>query len=188
MNYETYKALFDTLKSSNEAPYDDAYYQNYLVMNQRRFQRAEKNFQLSEALLSEIKSISKAEKWVVISEPWCGDAAHLLPVIHNISLQNSLIEFDIELRDVTPFRIEQFLANGTKSIPVFIRYDEKMNYISHWGSRPKVLSDLIADMKSKGAVKEEFVAFAQNWYHHHLVESMNLEMQEFFKSTVLATQ
>lgn len=185
MNYETYKTLFTSLQSSTVAPYDDAAYQNYLVMNQRRFQRAEKNFQLSEELLTEIKNISKPEKWVVISEPWCGDAAHLVPVIHNISLQNPLIEFDIELRDVAPFRIDQFLSNDTKSIPVFIRYDEQLNYISHWGSRPKVLSELITDMKSKGAVKEEFVAFAQNWYHHNLVESMNAEMLEFFKVPVL---
>jgi hypothetical protein len=47
----------------------------------KRMQRVLKTFKISEELQETIKSIDQPQTWLVLSEAWCGDAAHSVPAM-----------------------------------------------------------------------------------------------------------
>ena len=60
---------------------------------------------------------------LVLAEGWCGDAAQILPVINKIAEYSSLIDLKVVCRDENPELMDQFLTNGSKSIPKVIIID-----------------------------------------------------------------
>lgn len=180
MNYNNYSALFQTLQTEQPEPYNNPDYLHYLQMNQRRSKRAETLNVFTEDQVNKIKALKEVQKWVVITEHWCGDAAHSVPLMNAIAQQNENIDLTVEFRDAEPFRINDFLTNGTKSIPILVQYDVHGNYLNHWGPRPKELSEAINALKAEGKTKEEFITFAQNWYHKDAGKSTVHEIIELF--------
>lgn len=53
----------------------------------------------------------------MITEGWCGDAAQILPFINKISELNEKIELKLVLRDQHPEVMDEFLTDGSRSIP-----------------------------------------------------------------------
>ena len=96
---------------------------NYTVLNDRRMRRWDKLFKLTEAQLDPIKKLNQKINWLVLTESWCGDAAHTLPVMNKIAEQTENINFSIVLRDDHPQLMDAFLTNGNKSIPKLIAQD-----------------------------------------------------------------
>src|SRR5690606_8816702 len=103
-----------------DAPYDRADMLNYAKLNISRMNRYFKTFEPSEEVATHIKNIQEYQKWIVITEPWCGDAAHIVPVLFKISELNPHIDFEINLRDSEESLIDNYLTNGGKSIPKLI--------------------------------------------------------------------
>ena len=105
--------------------------------------------------------------WLVISEGWCGDAAHSLPVIHQIADLNPNIEMRVVLRDQHEHLMNQFLTNGGKSIPKLIMYDvDPTKVIADWGPRPATATQMVEDYNAKhGQVDIEFREQLQLWYN-----------------------
>src|SRR3546814_13916104 len=75
---------------------------------------------LFRSLKNVVQRIQAPQRWTVITEPWCGDAAHSVPFIELASRKNPAITVSYELRDSEPFRINDYLTNGSKSIPKLI--------------------------------------------------------------------
>lgn len=118
-----------------------------------------------------IQSITEKQEWIVITEPWCGDASHIVPFIHKMAELNPLIHVDYELRDSEPHRIENYLTNGGKAIPKLIIRNEKGEDLAVWGPRPEECQESFLRMKEKEASFEEVKIWLQNWYNeHHGVE------------------
>ena len=53
-------------------------YQPYIPLNKSRFLRIVKQGVIYQELTEVIRSINEKQDWVIITEPWCGDAAHLI--------------------------------------------------------------------------------------------------------------
>ena len=82
-----------------------------------------------------------AQIWYVITEGWCGDSAHILPVLAQMVQCNDRIELKIILRDTHPEAIGQYLTNGGKSIPKLI-IEEAGEEKVVWGPRPLACQEL----------------------------------------------
>ena len=82
--------------------------------------------QMEQTHLKDVDELQKAYDkkliWLVISEGWCGDAAHSLPVMNKMAELNPNIEMRVVLRDQHETLMNQFLTNGGKSIPKLIIY------------------------------------------------------------------
>lgn len=182
MNYIEYKQLFDTIldNPSPEYPYDDAMYQDYTKLNRSRMNRWSKQLVLDDNLVSRIKQIAAPQHWIIITEPWCGDAAHIVPFLIRIAELNDCISYDIQLRDSEPFLIESYLTNGTKSIPKLIVRDENGQDIFNWGPRPKGAQQLMDKMKAENADFETTKIALQNWYNKDKGVSIYSELIEYF--------
>lgn len=109
----------------------------FTKLNFFRMNRLYKTINIEETLTIEIDSLVEAQKWVIITEAWCGDSAQILPILAKISSSsNNKIELQIILRDLNPKTMDKYLTNGSKSIPKLIAFDNNGNEIFTWGPRP----------------------------------------------------
>lgn len=182
MNYISYKELFDEILNNPNpaAPYKDAMYLDYTKLNRSRMKRWDKQLSLDEDLVSHLKKIKSPQYWIIISEPWCGDAAHIVPFLIRMTEQNEYLTYDIQLRDTEPFLIESYLTNNAKSIPKLIVRDEKGNDLFVWGPRPMQAQELMDNMKAVNADFETSKIALQNWYNEDKGISLNSELIQFF--------
>jgi len=160
LDYTHYLLIADT----PQPPYDNPEYHHYAKMNETRMKRWIKTNPITEETAALIKSIDKPQQWVVITEPWCGDAAHIVPIIYLMSALNDKISFRLQLRD-SGSEIDSYLTNGSKSIPILIVRDENGKDLFHWGPRPKEGQDMYLELAARKADFEEVKTAIQNYYN-----------------------
>lgn len=183
MDFQQYQTLFqDILSNPNApAPYNNIDYLDYTKLNWARQQRWLKTGIVDVALAGVISSIKKPQQWIIITEPWCGDAAHTVPFIHKLSQLNPLINVSYQLRDTAPFLIEQYLTNGGKAIPKLIIRDEEGNDVLNWGPRPAACQIIYSELTAAKADFETIKTELQKWYNqdkgqgfqHELLDGLN---------------
>lgn len=168
MTFEQYQDYFQNiLQSENHIePYDNPEFINYTKLNWSRMNRWLKMGQLSEEIKNNLTQITKNQNWIVITEPWCGDAAHIVPFIKMIASLNDKISISFELRDSEPHRIDNYLTNGkSKSIPKLIIQNDSENDLTVWGPRPKVCQKLIDELNVQNISHDELKTALQHWYN-----------------------
>ena len=63
-------------------------------------------------------------KLLVIAEDWCGDASNTVPIIARLVDLAPGLELRVIRRDENPELMDQYLTNGSRSIPIVIALDE----------------------------------------------------------------
>ncbi|MFD2743448.1 MULTISPECIES: thioredoxin family protein [Sphingobacterium] len=167
MNFDEYLVHFGDILAQPEkhAPYDNEEYLQYAKMNWTRMSRWTKRFEPNEAMKRYVDSITEEQHWIVITEPWCGDAAHSVPQIYQMVKNNPNIDFDIQLRDSEPHLIDDYLTNGGKSIPKLIIRNDVGHDKAVWGPRPAPLQAIFEAMKADNQPFEEIKEALQKWYN-----------------------
>jgi hypothetical protein len=167
MDFKEYQLSFDPILCGENTnhPYDDPHFVEYVKLNHSRMNRWLKRGSLEEKIVSTIQSIDQVQRWIVITEPWCGDAAHVLPFIVKMAELNPKIELSIQLRDAQDSEIEDYLTDGTRSIPKLIVRDEYGKDLIVWGPRPQPCQKLAKDMIKEGIAPAERKIALQNWYN-----------------------
>jgi hypothetical protein len=152
----------------------------YKKLNLQRSSRIGKTYVVSEELKTLILKIRDKELWMVITEAWCGDSAQNLPYIAKMAELNSNIDLKIILRDANPDIMDLYLYNGTKSIPKLVAFDMQGNELFTWGSRPKILRELMFKWKSQGIVKPELYEKLHLWYARNKGKEIETEFIDIF--------
>lgn len=140
---------------------------NYTLLNDKRMKRWDKTVKVSDEIKNKVEHFNKKVTWLVITESWCGDAAHILPVINKVAELNANIDYRIVLRDENDALMNQFLTNGGKAIPKLIMIDnEAKTVVNTFGPRPKVATNLVNTYKAEhGKLTPEFKEDLQRWYN-----------------------
>ena len=184
MHYEEYKTLIndlmDTGKSTGHTQSDDML--NYSKLSQKRMKRWDKTFKLKSEDNSFFEGLKKRVTFLVISEGWCGDAAHALPVLNKIAESSENIDLKIVLRDDNDELIQAFLTNGGKSIPKLIALDDRLNVLFTWGPRPSLATTLVNNYKTThGKLTPKFKEDLQKWYNkdkgQNTVKDIKIEIE-----------
>ena len=169
MDYKTYRTeiqrLFEADQTTNNDNKDSMLH--YTHLNIQRMNKWDKIAKLSTESLEQMQAIKTPELWIALTEGWCGDAAHALPIIHKLSEESELIEVKYVLRDQHTELMDQHLTNGGRSIPKIIRIDANTgSIIGSWGPRPKDMQKAILDNKaSKDPIPyKELSMQNQKWY------------------------
>ncbi len=167
ISYNDYRILVSKLieegKSTGNEQNDDLLH--YSKLNEVRMKRLEKTLKMDSEVLETLQNLKSKQTWLVISEGWCGDAAQILPTLKLMAESSENIDLKIVLRDENEEIMNQFLTNGSKSIPKLIILDENLEVINHWGPRPEGAKNLILDYKAKyGIVDEPAKILLQKWY------------------------
>jgi hypothetical protein len=189
MDFFAYQQLFLDIPADEtpQHPYDDANYLHYVKLNMSRQQRWLKTAVLNDELVAAIEMIGRPQTWTVITEPWCGDAAHTLPFIHQLALFNPLITVDYQLRDTPPFLIDAYLTNGSKSIPKLVIKDEDDATILVWGPRPAGCQVLFDQLIQEHADPEQKKMAIQQWYNADKGMSFQKELLAQLTSALVPT-
>lgn len=147
-----------------ETPSTDLYFQ-YYELGLHRMERTMKTFKLDEELLESLKAKNFKGKILIISEPWCGDASATVPAVA-LFFEAAGVEVRIFLRDSDTELINQFLTNGTQSIPKVLVLDEYLEVKDSWGPRPQYGNELLEKFKADEVAypREEFYNDLQVYY------------------------
>jgi len=182
MNYPEYLQLFDDILhcEQSQPPYGDPEYRHYAKLNLARMSRWDKQMKLDEALTDIISNIIKPQHWIIIAEPWCGDAAHTLPLMIGLAALNKRITYDIQLRDSQPFLINDYLTGASKSIPKLIVRDEHGNDLFTWGPRPGAAQILFDRLKADNVDHDTITGALQQWYNQDKGNAFNEELLILF--------
>ncbi|MCB0382110.1 MAG: thioredoxin family protein [Psychroserpens sp.] len=140
---------------------------NYTMLNDRRMKRWDKTIKVSEELKNRVSSFQGHVTWLVITESWCGDAAHVIPVLNKIAELSEQIDLKLVLRDENEALMNQFLTNGGRAIAKLIMIDNATGEVLNtFGPRPSEATQLVNDYKAKyGALTPEFKEELQGWYN-----------------------
>ena len=168
MNYSQYNLLFKQLveegRSTGEQTEEKTH---YTKLNFTRSKRLDKTGKIPTEHIETFKNINQKQTWLVISEPWCGDAAQNLPFLNKFAELSKNVELKIVLRDENLELMDQFLTNGSQSIPILIVLDETNNVLKTWGPRSKAATKLVSDYKEEhGAIDDAFKEILQVWYNN----------------------
>ncbi|MGF1638477.1 MAG: thioredoxin family protein [Cyclobacteriaceae bacterium] len=179
MNWNDYYELTERLVSEGKTsgPNQTVALINFTRLNLQRMKRVYKTTVLTENTLNLIKSISKRLTWLVITEPWCGDAAQNLPVIVRMAEINSLISLKVILRDEHLEIMDAFLTNGGRSIPKLICLDtESLEVIGSWGPRPQFFQDMVLNYKKNSNLP--FPEFVETLHKAYTLDKGHKMQQE----------
>ncbi|WP_421810229.1 thioredoxin family protein [Flagellimonas sp.] len=176
MDYGKYRDLVHHLadtKQTTGLPRSEANIE-YTQLNDRRMRRWDKTFKLPEAIGEKVSNISSRLKFLVLTESWCGDAAHSMPIMNKIAEANPNIDFKALLRDENPELMDAFLTNGSRSIPKLVVFDADLNeIIAEWGPRPSIATQMANDYKAMhGTFTPEFKQDLQMWYNKNKGENI----------------
>ncbi|HEY9220073.1 MAG TPA: thioredoxin family protein [Lutibacter sp.] len=168
ISYADYRNLIKNLisaeKSTGTEQSED--HLNFSILNDKRMDRLDKTLTISAETQNSLDNLNKGFTFLVIAEGWCGDAAQILPIINKVSEASTKIDFKIVLRDENEDLMNQYLTNGSKSIPKVLILDQENNVLDSWGPRPAVASKMVVDYKAQnGSLDEEFKKNLQIWYN-----------------------
>lgn len=167
LSYSQYRQLVSDLllKGTATSGETDPEYIHYTQLNHARMKRLDKTIAVPEELAARLLAIRSDFTWLVLSEGWCGDAAQILPVLEKMAVIAPKVTLRIALRDHNDALMQQFLTNGTRSIPKLILLDDKNEVAGQWGPRPKDAAALITGYKQQyGVIDETAKTELQLWY------------------------
>lgn len=149
-NYDSYRKMLDELLSDGQTTGEDQSEEMiaYTKMNITRMNRWDKTAKLTDQLKSALLKSPK-QKWLILNEGWCGDAAQNLPILHKMASFAFNIDLQIILRDENLDIMDKYLTKGGRSIPKLIAIDENDKVLFTWGPRPKKMQDRVMELRKQ---------------------------------------
>ena len=170
INYQDYRALVHqlALEGSTSGAEKTEDLANYTLLSDRRMKRWDKTLKISEVDQETISNFDGNVTWLVITESWCGDAAHVIPVLNKMAELSNGIALKLVFRDENEALMNHFLTNGGKSIAKLIMIDNATgDVLGTFGPRPSEATALVEAYKAEhGKLAPEFKETLQAWYNH----------------------
>lgn len=192
--YPEYQAFFEKLVAAGKTsgPDQSEMMVNYTKLNWSRAKRIDKTFKSLPITDYFLNALERKLVFKIITEPWCGDAAQVVPIIAGMAKASDMVETVIVLRDENEELINRYLTNGGKSIPITVITDaETGEELGHWGPRPKAAQELVINYKStpenERASYDDFVQIVQKWYNNDKTESTQREFLQSLAEAVKQT-
>lgn len=178
MDFVAYLDVFEKILNDPEPkkPYDNPDYFNYAKLNWSRMHRWLKTAKIDSAVKAVVMQIQAPQQWIIITEPWCGDAAHSVPLMELMAAMNPMIQVDYQLRDSPPFLIDNYMTNGGRSIPKLIIRNSEGKDLGTWGPRPAECQALYNSLTAQKADFETTKTELQKWYNKDQGKSILAEL------------
>lgn len=151
LSYDAYRAHWRKEKEGSVDKNDPAERKraHFLNYNWERQAHVHDEYTPSEALHNTVTNIDESQLWMVLTEPWCGDSAFLLPVIAEAAALNDAVSLRILLRDDNLDIMDQYLTGGSRSIPKLVAFSEDGTERFTWGPRPEGARRLFAELREE---------------------------------------
>lgn len=159
---------------------------HYLNYNWERQAQVHEAYTPSQDLQSAVEAIDAPQLWMVLTEPWCGDSAFLLPVIAEAAALNDQVILRILPRDENLDIMDQYLTGGSRSIPKLVAFSETGDELFTWGPRPESSAQLYRQLKQEYDEKSEMIANLLDHYEDEGWREADEELAAAIRSVVTA--
>ncbi|MEN9699990.1 MAG: hypothetical protein RLZZ301_1188 [Bacteroidota bacterium] len=183
--YSAYMDLSQTLveQGKTSGPNQSEAYVYYTKLNVQRMKRLNKTVVLPDLLPQLLNEKAQKWHWVILTEPWCGDAAQCVPVLEKIAASSNQVQTHYLLRDENLELIDAYLTNGGRSIPKLICLDENLQEVFTWGPRPAVIQEVMNDLKASGVTEiAQIVEAIQKAYNEDKQQGIYHEFEQLLSS------
>ena len=184
----TFEQYLDLTKSIIQSSFPQGLYAKestfrYTQSNWERMHKVLNNTVISQRLYNQLSDLKEEWVWVVLSEPWCGDASWGVTALYLIANCSDKIDFRILLRDAHMDIMESYQTNGGNSIPKLICLRKSdLKELGTWGPRPAVLQELVMKWKSEpNADFKESVRLLHAWYEEDMSRAIEDELNMLVK-------
>lgn len=167
MTYAEYQARWEAQRIADlpdDADASDRRMMHYLNYNHERQASVHEAYTVSEELQDALDATEMPQTWMVLTEPWCGDSAFILPVIAEAAQAHPDIDLRILLRDDNLDLMDRFLTGGSRSIPKLVGLDDDGTVLFTWGPRPEEAQDRYDALNASGKDKMAIVKALLDWY------------------------
>lgn len=178
--YPEFRALVASLAAGHHTtgPEQSPGLIRYTDQNQAHLDRAY-TVPLLPALVEKLRNLPQAEQWLVLGEAWCGDTAHILPILAHLADESAgRVTLHVLLRSEHPALMAAHQTAGKNSIPKLIRRDAITGTeLGTWGPRPAEAQVLGHQLHSdKSLHTNEVVKRMNAWYAKDNGQAMQLEL------------
>jgi len=183
--YFEYRTLLkNSLSTKTKQEVENDTLLGFTLLNDKRMDRLDKTLKLSEETINSVQNLSNPFTFLVISEGWCGDTAQIVPILNKIASFSSKIDLKIVFRDENEALMDQFLTNGSRSIPKVIIVNTNNKVINSWGPRPSIATKMVLNYKEKhGVIDAEFKKDLQIWYNKDKGNTTQLDIIKLLKAS-----
>lgn len=138
-SYDEYRTDWREQKeaSLDDPTPDERRMHHFLNYNWDRQAQVHAAYTPSDEVRTAVESIDEPQLWMVLTEPWCGDSAFLLPVIAEAAALNDSVTLRILPRDENLDIMDQYLTGGSRSIPKLVAFSDDGTERFTWGPRPE---------------------------------------------------
>ena len=178
--YAQFRALVGTLAAERRTsgPDQSPGLIRYTDQNQAHLDRAYAHALLPH-LVARLAQLPRAEHWLVLGEAWCGDTAHLLPVLARLAEESTgTIRLHVLLRSEHPELMAAHQTKGADSIPKLIRLDHATGAdLGDWGPRPAEAQVLAHQLHADKSLPVNKIIKAMNaWYEADIGKALQQEL------------
>jgi hypothetical protein len=117
-------------------------------------------------------------RMLVLNADWCLDSASTVPTLARLAEVVPAVEMRVLDRDQYPEVMDQYLTDGTRSIPLAILLDRDFRELGHWGPRPKELQTFVRAHLDRDMSKEAIHLEIRKWY---VADRGNAMLREIFE-------
>jgi thioredoxin-like negative regulator of GroEL len=159
----TYRQYRDRWTEQKDRPMEDAEdaeerrMLHYLNYNWDRQAHVHDRYAPSDAARAVLNALEEEQTWMVLTEPWCGDSAFLLPIIAELAAASDRVTLRILLRDDNLDVMDEYLTGGSRSIPKLVAFGADGEERFVWGPRPDAAAELFASLKADDTPKEQAI-------------------------------
>lgn len=173
-------AHLDGLMAATPRDEQDAPYDKYIPINQKRVKRIRKVL-AKKGLCDELGAVAtvlpRGVRMLVLNEFWCGDGAQILPVHEAVVLASQgTVDVRVLMRDDNLEVMDLFLTNGGRAIPKTVLLDQECQVLGTWGPRPEEAMDLVKRIKSDPAIAHTYSREVHKWYTQDATQATQAEL------------
>lgn len=196
ISYAAYHQLMaELVQHQNTAEYSESLI-NYTRMNIIRMERLDKTTKIQPDTQGAMEKIDRRVHLLILTEPWCGDAAQIIPVFQKMVSINPNLSLSCLLRDQNLDLIDQYLTDDARSIPMTLILDPTAGYqvLGHWGPRPFIAHGMmmkgLAEWRTMpaGEAKDLFhrdlYTKLQKWYARDKTRSIQDEFTAYLQEVI----
>ena len=157
---------------------------HYLEYNWDRQAQVHEDYAPSEALRGAVEAVEDSQLWMVLTEPWCGDSAFLLPVIAEAAALSDQVSLRILPRDENLDIMDEYLTGGSRSIPKLVAFSGDGAELFAWGPRPEAAARRFEELTEEYDDKMELIGEFLEHYEEGGWEDADTELAERLRPVV----
>jgi hypothetical protein len=184
MDYPTYFSLMENLVAEGRTSGLDqsGRYIAFTKLNLQRMQRLDKTIILLPELVSEVSKLKSEFVCLILTETWCGDAAQTVPIFRSLEKIAPHLQLKFLLRDEHLDIMDQYLTNGSRSIPKLICFNKQSGKeLFTWGPRPAELQEIAHKLIQQKVSPDEKALIIQKWYNTDKTLSVQKELLQLIQ-------